>query len=165
MGFLNAFSTVRMLDKRTFAHLMTANDEPRFLGTDCRICANPRVHDKVATLEISASALFYFNQVSFEKERQRPERPRRTLASIFPNLDYFIVVDDSDLKDRATMSRYIWADLHMAGGIFSPWVEKKVEHRRRGDGIPSFVIRDGLSGFDLSIPLDGYWDGRGIGCS
>lgn len=165
LSFLNAFSTVRMLDKCTFTHIMTTNSKFHPLETNCRICSEPHVYDKITTLKISTSALFEFNQVLFEIALQRSERQCRKLASVFPDLDYFTVVDDSDPRDRARMSAYIWADLHMARGIFSPSVDIEVEYRQRDDGIPTFVMRDGPPGFDLPIPLDGYWEGQGIGCS
>lgn len=159
---LNTFPTVQMFGKRTFTSIMTMKFEIHPLGTDCRVCPTLHVYDKVTTLEISASAIFDFNEVLFRKVSPRhvPEHQSRGLASIFPNLD-LIVVYDCDPKVHDIMSAFIWVDIGMALSkqkIFGSSVRTKLEHKPGVGGIAAFVMRGGLPGSDLPVPLDGYWE-------
>ncbi|OSS43840.1 hypothetical protein B5807_11632 [Epicoccum nigrum] len=149
---------------------MTTDPELRPLGTNCPNCPTPHVHDKVTTLEISTSAIFDFNEVLFNKmsERHVPAHRFRELAHMFPNLDYFIVVDDCKPIDKDGMSAWIWVDIRMAlskWDVFSPSVRIRLEHRPRTDGVGAFVMRAGPPWSCLPIPLDGYWEAQDIGLS
>jgi hypothetical protein len=170
LDLVNTFSTVQMFGQRTFTSIMTTNSQLHPLRTDCRVYSTPHIYDKVTTLEISASAIFDFNEVLFRKTSPRhvPEHQFRELASIFPNLDHFVVVFDCDPKVKDFMSAFIWVDLHMALSkrrIFSSSVRTKLEHRPGVDGIAAFVVRDGRRCSGLPVPLDGYWEAQDIGLS
>lgn len=165
---MNTFSTVQMFGARTFTSIMTMKSEIYPLGTDCRACPTPHVYDKVTTLEISASAIFDFNEVLFRKTSPRhvPEHQFNELISIFPNLDNLIVVYDCDPKVKDIMSGFIWVDIRMALSkrkIFGSSVRTTLEHRPGVAGIAAFVMRGGLPRSNLPTPLDGYWKTKDIG--
>jgi hypothetical protein len=167
---VNTFSTVQMFGERTFTSIMTTNSVLHPLGNDCRVCSTPHVYDKVTTLEISASAIFDFNEVLFRKPSPRhvPEHQFRELASIFSNLDRFILVFDCDPEVKDFVSAFIWVDIRMALSklrIFSPSVGTELEYRPGVDGIVAFVVRDGPPCSGLPVPLDGYWEAQDIGLS
>jgi hypothetical protein len=159
-----------MFGERTFTSIMTTDSKLHPLSTDCRVCSTPHVYDKVTTLEISASAIFDFNEVLFRKTSPRhvPEHQFRELASIFPNLEHFIVVFDCDPKVKDFVSAFIWVDIRMALSklrIFDSSVRTKLEYRSGVDGVAAFVMRRGPPCCGLPVPLDGYWDAQDIGLS
>lgn len=163
MDLVTTFSTVQMFGARTFTSIMTMESKIHPLGTDCRACSSPHVYDKVTTLEISASAIFDFNEVLLRKESPRhvPEHQFNELVSIFPKIDNLIVVYDCDPQVKDIVSAFIWVDIRMALSkqkIFGSSVSIKLERRPRVDGIAAFAMHSGLPGSPLPIPLDGYWE-------
>jgi hypothetical protein len=159
---LNTFPTVQMFGKRTFTSIMTMKSDIHPLGTERRVCPTPHVYDKVTALEISASAIFDFNEVLFRKVSPRhvPEDQFRELASVFSKLDDSIVVDDCDSNIKDFVSAFIWVDIRMALSrrkIFSSSVSTKLEHRPGVHGIAAFKMRRG----PLGLTCQFHWNDTG----